>query len=515
MGRFPCRPVIVVSAVDLMRGGGGSPQETVRKGVAGFLHDRSVAQTPLKIDPFPTSFTPLSPAGVRGSLSGMNSSGFQPKYQLVTYGCQMNKNDSERIAGLLSSLGFSSTDDESEADLIILNTCSVRQTAEDRIFGKMKDYIRLKERKPNVMIAVTGCMAGRDKKGEFRERLAPVDLYFPTPDMVKLPRWISELRPELVNSTDTAEDYLKLHPRRLPSAQAFVTIQTGCNKFCTYCVVPYARGLERNRPAADILAEVRELVSHGVIEITLLGQTVNSYQAVDPESFSAANPYTDSFAALLWEMNQLDGLERLHWTAAHPNSMTDQVIDALCLPKQVNYLHLPVQSGSDQILFRMNRKYTRERYLDVIGRVKTKRPDIALGTDIIVGFPGETEAQFEETVSLYETCDFDISYTAQYSPRSGTLGVKLYEDDVSREDKKRRWEALQAVMERTAKRKNQAYVGRRVTVLVEKVEGGVGFGNSHDFKWCRVAGVDPSDVGRLISVAISQALEWQLIGKKV
>lgn len=359
-----------------------------------------------------------------------------PKFHLVTFGCQMNKNDSERIAGLLSGLGFTSTDTEHDADLILYNTCSVRQSAEDRIFGKMEDLIELKEKKPNVIVAVTGCMPGRDKTGEFRKKMPTVDLYFPTPEMVKLPRWIAELRPDLVNSADLEADYLKLSPLRAPSAQAFVTIQTGCNKFCTYCVVPYARGLERNRPVADILQEVRELAAHGVIEITLLGQTVNSFKASDPESFSKNNPYTDSFAALLWEVGQVEGVERVHWTAPHPNSMTDEVIDALTLPKQVNYLHLPVQAGSNEVLFRMNRKYTREKFLEVIEKVKAKRPGIALGTDIIVGFPGETAEQFDETVSLYQACQFDIAYTAQYSPRSGTLGVKLFKDDVSRQEKR-------------------------------------------------------------------------------
>lgn len=436
-----------------------------------------------------------------------------PTYHLVTFGCQMNKNDSERIAGLLSGLGFLATDREDDADLILFNTCSVRQSAEDRVFGKMEDLIALKERRPDVIVAVTGCMPGRDKEGAFRKKMPAVDLYFPTPQMVDLPRWIAELRPDLVNSDRIETDYLKLRPLRAPSAQAFVTIQTGCNKFCTYCVVPYARGLEQNRPVKDVLDEVRGLAAHGVIEITLLGQTVNSFKAKDPESFSADNPYRDHFAALLWEVNRIDGVRRVHWTAPHPNSMTDEVIDALALPKQVNYLHLPVQAGSDEVLFRMNRKYTRERFLDVIRKVKARRPGIALGTDIIVGFPGETDAQFEETVSLYRECDFDISYTAQYSPRSGTLGVKLFSDDVPREEKRRRWDVLQALMEETAKRKNRAYVGKSVEVLVEAVERGFASGNSNEMKLTRFPCDDPSLVGRIVPVEVAEAKEWQLTGR--
>lgn len=442
----------------------------------------------------------------------MHTAERSPKFHLVTYGCQMNKNDSERIAGLLSGLGFVPTDSEGEADVILLNTCSVRQTAEDRIYGKMEDLAALKEKNPALIVAVTGCMAGRDKKREFKEKMAPVDLYFPTPEMVKLPRWIAELRPELVNGNDLEEDYLKIRPSRAPSAQAFVTIQTGCNKFCTYCVVPYARGLEKNRPVKDILDEIRELAAHGVIEVTLLGQTVNSFRASDPDRFSKENPYHDHYAALLWEVNRIDGIRKIHWTAPHPNSMTDEVIDALTLPKQVNYLHLPVQSGSNDVLFRMNRKYTREKFLDVIAKVKSRRPGIAIGTDIIVGFPGETAAQFDETVSLYRECDFDISYTAQYSPRSGTLGWKLFPDDVSRDEKKRRWHVLQDLMEETAKRKNQAFVGQTVSVLVERVEHGFASGNTHEMKLCRFAASDPGLVGAIVPVRVTQALEWQLTG---
>lgn len=445
----------------------------------------------------------------------MQAQTVRPKFHLVTYGCQMNKNDSERIAGLLSGLGFESTDSETEADLLLFNTCSVRQTAEDRIYGKMEDVARLKADKPNMIVAVTGCMPGRDKKREFVKKMDPVDLYFPTPEMVKLPRWIAELRPELVNSADLETDYLKIAPKRAPSAQAFVTIQTGCNKFCTYCVVPYARGLEVNRPVKDILDEIRELAMHGVIEVTLLGQTVNSFKAKDPGAFSSENPYTDHFAALLWEVNRIQDVERIHWTAPHPNSMTDEVIDALTLPKQVNYLHLPVQAGSNEVLFRMNRKYTRETYLAVIENVRAKCPTIALGTDIIVGFPGETPEQFEETVSLYRTCDFDISYTAQYSPRSGTLGVKLYTDDVSREEKRQRWNILQRLMDDTVQRKNQAYVGKTVRVLVDKVENGLASGNSDEMKLVRFPSQDASIIGRLVRVSITQAQEWQLLGDMV
>ena len=433
-----------------------------------------------------------------------------PQFHITTFGCQMNKNDSERIAGLLSSLGFVATEEESEADVILVNTCSVRQSAEDRVFGSQEKYLQYKKKNPKLIVAVTGCMPGRDKKGEFRRRLPGTDLYFPTPDMIHLPKWIAELRPDLVNSDDLKTDYLKIRPLRAPSVQAYVTIQTGCNKFCSYCVVPHARGLERNRPAKDIIDECRDLAAHGILEITLLGQTVNSFKATDPESFSAQNPYKDHFAALLWEINQIEGLKRLHWTAAHPMSMTDEVIDALTLPRQVNYLHLPVQSGNNEILRRMNRKYTREQYLEVIRKIKEKRPSIALGSDIIVGFSGETPEQFDETISLYREVDFDISYNAQYSERSGTLAVKVFPDDVTIEEKRRRWDVLQGVMEEISLRKNEAYVGKTSEMLVERVENGLASGTNTELKLCRFPSKDESLVGKLIPITITGAKVWAL-----
>ncbi len=416
------------------------------------------------------------------------------------------------MAGLLSSLGFTLTEEESTADVILINTCSVRQSAEDRVYGAQEKYLAYKKNKPDMIVAVTGCMPGRDKARVFKKRLPATDLYFPTPDMVHLPRWIAELRPDLVNSASLEEDYLKIHPRRAPSVQAYVTIQTGCNKFCTYCVVPYARGLERNRSVKDILQECRELVAHGMIEVTLLGQTVNSFKASDPESFSKHNPYKDHFAALLWEINHLEGLQRLHWTAAHPLSMTDEVIHALGLPKQVNYLHLPVQSGSNEVLRRMNRKYTCEQYVEVIRKIKLARPNIALGSDVIVGFPGETSAQFEETLSLYREVDFDISYNAQYSPRSGTLGVKLYQDDVSKEEKRERWDCLQEMMEETSLRKNRACIGKTVSVLIDKVDHGFASGNTFEMKLARIPSKDESLKGTIIDLTVKEAKAWVLEG---
>jgi len=458
----------------------------------------------------------------------------EPKYHLITYGCQMNKNDSERLAALLKGVGFGEAENENEADLILLNTCSVRESAEHRVYSQVNQFKDLKEKKPELIVGVTGCMPGRDRDKTMLKRMPLVDLYFPTSDMGQLPRWIGEIRPELVNSDDTIEDYLKIHPDRKTKRQAFVSIQTGCNNFCTYCVVPFSRGLEKNRPLVDILEEIRELAAHGCVEVTLLGQTVNSYQAPDADAFSSENPFEQNFAALLWEVNQIEGISRLHFTAPHPNHLTDEVIEAMKLPAHLHFIHLPVQAGSNEVLRKMNRRYTIEQYLDAVRRLKKAIPDIAIGTDIIVGFCSESAEDFQKTIDIYNEVGFDISYTARYSVRSGTAAWRAFEDDVSEEEKKNRWRVLQELMEKTTREKNQKYVGKTLSVLVERHEPpkitdemlampeniqellaaqpGFCYGNSREMKLTRFpGGIDL--IGKIVDVRIDRADTWVLEGE--
>ncbi|MBI2475505.1 tRNA (N6-isopentenyl adenosine(37)-C2)-methylthiotransferase MiaB [Candidatus Uhrbacteria bacterium] len=437
-----------------------------------------------------------------------------PKYHLITYGCQMNKNDSERLSGLLRGLGFEPTSEKEQADIILLNTCSVRQSAENRVYGHMSDFSKMKEKRPNLIIGITGCMPGRDRNFEFKKKMPVVDLYFPTSQMGQLPRWIAELRPDLVNSADIVDDYTKIMPHRETTRQAYVSIQTGCNKFCSYCVVPFARGLEKNRSVEDILSEIKELVSKGCVEITLLGQTVNSYRAPDSQIFSDDNPYGDHFAALLWEINQIPEIKRMHFTAPHPVHMTDEVIDAMALPAHVNFLHLPVQSGDDLVLRKMNRRYSSEQFLNVIDKVKKRIPDIAIGTDIIVGFSGESKEAFEKTVELYKKVNFDIAYIAQYSVRSGTAAFRAFKDDVLPEEKKRRWKVLQSLMEKIVFEKNQKFVGQIVSVLVDRFESGFCYGNSREMKLVRFLG-NQELVGRIVDVSVTQSDIWLLEGENM
>ena len=435
-------------------------------------------------------------------------------YHIITFGCQMNKNDSARMESILKSMNLKPTAEPEDADIIIMNSCSVRETAERRVYGKSRIFAELKKKKPNLIVCVTGCMPGRDKDGKLEKRLHDVDLYFPTRDMVMLPKWLSEINPEL-RSIDLEDDYLTVVPRTKNKSQAFVTIQTGCNHFCTYCVVPHARGTEGNRSLKSILDEVKELVSKGCLEITLLGQIVNHYIAPDPEFFSSNNPYQkNDFAKLLWEINQMDGVERIHWTAPHPVYMDDEVIDALTLPKQINFIHLPVQSGNSEILKKMNRRHDRDFYVDVIKKIRAKKPEIAIGTDIIVGFSGETEEKFQDTVDLFRECDFDISYNAQYSQRSGTVAAKAFTDNIPKEEKKRRWFVLQHLMESIAYKKNQEYIRREVSVLVDTYKNGTCGGNSSEMKRVNFPGKEDY-LGTIVPIRINRAAEWILWGDMV
>ncbi|PIR04441.1 MAG: tRNA (N6-isopentenyl adenosine(37)-C2)-methylthiotransferase MiaB [Candidatus Magasanikbacteria bacterium CG11_big_fil_rev_8_21_14_0_20_39_34] len=438
------------------------------------------------------------------------------KYHIITFGCQMNKNDSERVESLFRGMGMESTEKETDADVILLNSCSVRESAEARIFGFTKNYVELKKQNPNLVVCVTGCMPGRDKGKSMGDKLQGVDLYFPTKDMVHLPKWLYEINPNFRNMEDLQEDYLSLRPTLKKHTQAFVTLQTGCNHFCSYCVVPFARGLEVNRSLKEILEECNALAENGCIEITLLGQIVNHYIAPDPQYFSLHNPYRKSdFAKLLWEVNQIHGIERIHFTAPHPIFMSEEVIDAMALPKHLQFLHLPVQSGNDEMLRKMNRRHDRQFYLNLVKRIGEKHKNMALGTDIIVGFCGETDAMFEDTVDLYKECQFDISYTAQYSERSGTLAVKAFKDDVDKSEKKRRWWVLQKLMEDIVYQKNQKYIGQTVSVMLENATktatGEWLTGNSEHMKRVRIQG-DDSKVGTIQKVKIEKADKWMLWG---
>ena len=439
------------------------------------------------------------------------------KYHLLTFGCQMNKSDSERIRAILHGINFLETDNEKEADFILMNTCSVRQKAEDRIYGFCHKFQKLRQsHNKNLIIGVTGCMPGRDHDGKLQKNLPMVDLFFDIQRIPEIPQMLSQINHHMGGSNTMEEHYLQIKPRYKNQFQAFIPIQTGCNKFCTYCVVPFSRGLEINRPLKSILDEIHNFAALGGKEITLLGQTVNSYMIDDTQYLSKNNPYKVDFAALLWEINQIEGIRRIHFTAPHPRDMQDEVIDALTLPKHLNFLHLPVQSGSNKILKAMNRPYTREHYINLIHKIKKKIPDIALATDIIVGFCGETKADFQQTMDLYRECQFDISYTAKYSPRSGTLAYKGMQDDVPADIKKHRWNTLQNLMNDIVYQRNQKFQDQIVEVLFDEYDAKkqIAYGWTREMKKIQVKSTFDL-TGNILNVKVNVPEVWLFEGEVV
>ncbi len=387
------------------------------------------------------------------------------RYLIETFGCQMNFHDSERMAGLLEQAGYEPAHDEGDADLIVVNTCSVRERAEDKLYTRLGE-IRANgdERGRRPLVAVTGCVAQQEGTA-LLERSSAIDVIVGTQGLKRLPM--------LVEQASRAEPVVDINPyddvsfplgvaRRSDPLKAWVTIIEGCNDFCAFCVVPFTRGHERMRPVADILAEVREAAARGRKEIHLLGQIVNHYQAPD-------DPSCD-FAALLERVNDVEGVERIRFASPHPRHVTQRMIAAIRdLPHVCKHVHLPVQSGSTRILSAMRRRHTREEYLDLVARLRGEVPNIALSTDMIVGFPGETEADFEETLSLVNAVRYHSMFSFKYSARPNTLASRRMPDDVTDVDKTRRIVELQSRQKQIQTEIHQAAVGQVVAVLVDAV----------------------------------------------
>jgi len=386
------------------------------------------------------------------------------KLYIKTYGCQMNVYDSERMAEALGAQGYVPTDRADDADMILLNTCHIREKAAEKVYSELGRYKSLKADKPDLKIGVAGCVAQAEGE-EIMRRQPLVDLVVGPQSYHRLPALEAKTRAgEKALDTDFPEDdkfeALKRRPKAARGPTAFLTVQEGCDKFCAFCVVPYTRGAEVSRPADRILTEARDLVERGVREITLLGQNVNAYHGA-----GAGGDW--SLARLIWALNDIDGLERIRFTTSHPNDMTDDLYEAhgTC-PKLMPYLHLPVQSGSDRILKRMNRSHTAESYLRCIERLRAARPDILLSGDFIVGFPEETEADFQATLDLIEAVGYGYAYTFKYSTRPGTPAAERVQ--VPEDVKDDRLQRLQALITRQQRAAQDAMVGQEVGVLFEK-----------------------------------------------
>jgi tRNA-2-methylthio-N6-dimethylallyladenosine synthase len=415
-------------------------------------------------------------------------------YQVRTFGCQMNVHDSERLAGLLESAGYRAVESDEVADVIVFNTCAVRENADNRLYGNLSHLVPLKELHPGMQIAVGGCLAQKDR-GEILDKAPWVDVVFGTHNVSSLPILLERARVEHEAQVEILES-LDVFPSTLPSRRdsghsAWVAISVGCNNTCTFCIVPTLRGREKDRRPGEILAEVKALVADGVVEVTLLGQNVNAYgvEFGDPSAF----------AQLLRACGSIEGLERVRFTSPHPRDFTDDVIAAMAeTPSVMPGLHMPLQSGSDRILREMRRSYRAERYLGIVERVRAAIPGAAITTDIIVGFPGETEEDFQATLDVVRAARFASAFTFQYSKRPGTPAADLPEQ-VDPEVVSHRYARLVELVNEIAWAENRALVGREVEVLVAAHDG------RKDDSTARVSGRAPDN--RLVHVRVPDGVE--------
>ncbi len=460
-----------------------------------------------------------------------------PKYHILTMGCQLNENDSEKISGMLNEAGYSKTEKIEEADLIIFNTCCVRENAEERLFGKLGEVKKYKEEKGTI-IAIGGCMMQEKHiTNKIKESYKFVDIVFGTHTLEQFPKDLYESIKEKKKIEDIIDIdgivYEGVPVYREDKIKASVTIMNGCNNFCTYCIVPYVRGRERSRNPQDIINEVQELAKEGYKEITLLGQNVNSYLVSQKEKGEDVNfkvkidenlleqsgeekseIIVNSFATLLLALNKIKGIERIRFISPHPKDFTDDVIEAIKNSKKVcKQIHLPLQSGSTKILKAMNRKYTKEEYLKLAEKIKKEIPEITFSTDIIVGFPGETEEDFEDTLDVVRKVDFEQVFMFIYSRRVGTVADKM-ENQILEEIKHERFEKLKNQVESRMQAQNKNYVGKEVEILVEgksKNNDKMLTGRTISNKIVNFEGTDDL-IGKVIKIKIISEHQWYLKG---
>ncbi|MGZ5038520.1 MAG: tRNA (N6-isopentenyl adenosine(37)-C2)-methylthiotransferase MiaB [Usitatibacter sp.] len=437
------------------------------------------------------------------------------KVFIRTFGCQMNEYDSEKMADVLAGAeGYEKTSDPEKADLILFNTCSVREKAQEKVFADLGRVRELKRANPALMIGVGGCVASQEG-AEIVRRAPFVDLVFGPQTLHRLPQLLAQRRatgkPQVDISFPEIEKFDHLPPARTEGSSAFVSIMEGCSKYCSFCVVPYTRGEEVSRPLEDVLAEVRHLAGNGVKEVTLLGQNVNAYRG------TLADGEPADFALLLGQVAKLEGIERIRYTTSHPLEFTQRLIDAYAkLPKLVSQVHLPVQSGSDRVLAAMKRNYTAMEYRSIIRRLRAARPGISISSDFIVGFPGETEADFEATMRLVEDVRFDGSFSFIYSPRPGTPAANLA-DDTPHSVKLERLQRLQKRIQGLSEEYSRAMVGTRQRVLVEGVsrkDSSELAARTDNNRVVNFAG-PPSLMGRFVDLDITYAYPHSLRGRLV
>jgi len=433
------------------------------------------------------------------------------KFNIWTSGCQMNEHDTEIMRALLEQEGYVWTPDPEEADIVILNTCSVRKSAEQRALGVLGNLKKRKKRNPELVIAVGGCMTHNPEVRDLLINKIPfVDIIFGTRNYHHLPQFLREAESGRVIADDVDDDIPGVLPAsRTSKVKAYVTIMYGCNNFCAYCIVPYTRGREKSRPVEEVYQEVVELAAKGYQEVMLLGQNVNSY-GKDLEG-------DINFAKLLAKLDKIDGLSRIRYTTSHPRDFTDELIETIAASQKIcEHFHLPLQAGSNKVLQLMNRGYTRERYLELTNSIRERIPEASITTDIIVGFPGETEEDFLDTLDLVERVRFDAAYTFLFSPREGTPAAEM-SDQVPEEEKKDRFNRLVALQNKITLEKNLPLVNQVVEVLVEgrsKKDPERWSGRTRTNKIVNFDAPDDTDLtGKLVDVQVTSAHTWFLSGE--
>ena len=435
------------------------------------------------------------------------------KLYIQTYGCQMNQYDSDRIVQVMARRGYDRTERIDSADLILLNTCSVRDKAEQKVYSALGRWKELKEFREGVVIGVGGCVAQQEGENLLR-RVPHLDLVFGTHNIHKLPEMVEQVEADHSRPVEIAfyryPTYMEdaEGTTRVRGVKAYVTIMQGCNKVCSFCIVPHVRGRELSRPSDKIIGEVEALVASGVLEVMLLGQNVNSYGKLTPGELS--------FAELLSRVDAVDGLERIRFTTSHPQDLSPELIEAYAgLGKLCEHLHLPVQSGSDTVLARMRRGYSRREYMERIGRLRERCPDIALSSDIIVGFPGETDTEFGQTLELLEELEYDEIFSFAYSPRPQTVSAKLYADDIPQNVKKDRLTKVQTLQRDISLAKNRRCIGSIEEIVVDgpsRLRNGQLMGRTRSNRIVNVIGPE-NLVGRLTPVRITGATANSLLGE--
>jgi tRNA-2-methylthio-N6-dimethylallyladenosine synthase len=428
------------------------------------------------------------------------------KYFIVTFGCQMNESDSERIASALNKAKYKPASRINEADLIVVNMCSVRQAAVDRIFGKISDLNKIKysNRRKKIKTLLTGCISKKDEKKfeKYFDYILSIKTLNHWKNFLKETKCFYYPSPRDSSFFKKFDDqYLKFEPVYSGKFSALIPISVGCNNFCSFCVVPFARGPEINRSHEGVIKEAKMAIKKGVKEIWLLGQNVNSYRSG-----------TINFAKLLKSINSIPGKFWIRFTSPHPKDFSYELIETMkSCEKVTNYLNLPVQAGDNEILKKMNRPYTIEQYKNLVKKIKNKIPDICLSTDVIIGFPGETKKQFENTCKLFKEIKFDMAYIARYSPRPHTQAAKM-KDNVTNEEKEKRKKIINEILKKTALENNKKYIGRTVEVLIEKTEKGFLIGKTESYKTVKFKG-NKNSVGKFLKVKIINVSPWGLTGK--